>query len=221
MAVKDPEASSFGSFIVFITSLIYFAVILNRMKTRILLTLFLSTAAFSFGIQSTKSFAIEDEVGINELVRAQEQQSAAYNKLNQSNPLSSQYQQRPNNNVIGAAAISAPFNTLEKWLANPLIQSVLRFFANPALSTAITQIINSPNRSMILYTNLGWFVIFVVFRAWKLSHMASAHWVRALFFRFWSTLLFVIGAIIAIPSFYLGQPYIKVLGMLSKTVLKF
>jgi hypothetical protein len=138
-----------------------------------------------------------------ELIRIHDQQKKAYQQLNNLNPFSAEYQKDP----AGAAAATGPLAQITQLLAQPAVQGYLRFFQNPVFAEAIDQILKSPRRNIVLYSELGWIVFMLLLRTWRMSR--STRFFAHLWTNFWTFALFWGGAAAAVPAAILGAPYVN------------
>jgi len=136
-------------------------------------------------------------------------------KLNSLNPFSDDYGKASfNTQEIG----SGPWSSIHRLLSQPAVQAYLKLFSNPEFTAGINQIIQSPNRMQLLYTEIGWLIFLMVFRSWRTSrftHWASRLWIRVYCFcGYWA------GAVIVIPWILLGQPYAQLIKGIIENIMK-
>ena len=138
-----------------------------------------------------------------ELTRMRAEQQKAWATINANNPFSSGL------SPGGVQAGTGPFAQINHLLSQPAIQAYMRFFNSPAFSKGYEQVVHSPNRMMLLYSELGLFVLLLILRAWRYSK--CVHWAAKLWVRIWTLGLFWICAIVVVPWVVLGDPYYQVL----------
>jgi hypothetical protein len=106
--------------------------------------------------------------------------------------------------------------TLQRILTNPATQGLLRLFADPNLSKSVDAVYNSPNRMTLGYAELGWFIFFILFKAWRSSKLTSAHWIRRMWLGLWTTVsYFGVGSVL-IPWTVIGDPYLQILQLIFR-----
>jgi hypothetical protein len=100
---------------------------------------------------------------------------------------------------------------LEQTLSHPSLQSMTRVLTNPVFVQKLNEIAYHPNRMNLLYFEVGWFIFFLVFKAWRLSRLGPGKWMASLWFRLWASFLYMGVSSFAIPVLVLGKPYMELL----------
>jgi hypothetical protein len=160
--------------------------------------------------------AAEDSAA--ELVKIKENQQGVYNSLNQSNPFSTTFgTQDPN--APGGLPENSGLATIQRVLASPMTQGMLKAFSNPALANSVDQIYKSPKRMILLYCEIGWFFLIILFRAWRSSKLGSANWFQKIWLSLWTSLAFCAGSSILLPWMVLGEPYSRILSIIYYSFL--
>ncbi len=98
---------------------------------------------------------------------------------------------------------------LQRLIANPWIQKYVRLVNHPDFLSSAESILTHPNRMLLIWVELGFFVFFLVFRAWRLSK--SKHWLRALWTRTYTYVMYFGGAAIVVPALVIGSPFTTLL----------
>ena len=147
-----------------------------------------------------------------ELIRMQQQQAKAYGDLNVSNPLSAAYNP---NAVVPTTGPAAQFQRL---LANPMVAAQLKFVSSPVVAEGVKKIAQHPNRMILLYSQIGWIVFMLFFKAWRLAQ--SSKWYVKIWTRLWTLGLFWIGSLGVIPCLVLGDEYKKLLSAVFDIYMK-
>jgi hypothetical protein len=143
-----------------------------------------------------------------ELMQQKLKQQAAYDQLNQNNPFSNQFGQAPTGpNPQLNPELAAKLAFVQRMLASPATQAFLGFFSSPVFTSAVEQILKSPNRMALLYTQAGWFVFLLLFRAWRSSKLAGKSWYWGLWLNLWTSVVYSAVAAVVIPTFWLGSAY--------------
>lgn len=155
----------------------------------------------------------------NELIEIQKKQQAAYDSINRLNPFSKDYgKPKDPSSAIGQMDHST-LDKLEALLSNRAVQSFLKFFSSPTFALGIEQVVNSPNKMWILYTEIAWFIFLIFFRAWKTSKLSASNWIRILWLNLWTFAAYAAGTVV-IPWIYLGAPYYRMLQGALQVFLK-
>ncbi len=154
---------------------------------------------------------------ITEIQQVQNQNNATYGALNRLNTLSDQsgapLSQDPNVPVT-----SPGLEQIEKFLSSPPGQALMKFFSSPHYSALSDQILKNPNKAQLWYAQIGWFVFFLIFRAWRASRLDPDQWIRKIFLYLWTMVVFVAVSVSLIPWLILGDPYIQVLIGVAKAI---
>lgn len=83
-----------------------------------------------------------------------------------------------------------------------------RFFSSPVFTHNLHELLNHPQRNSVLYSELAFLVVFLVFRSWRKSKGFALGWIGSLLFQLWTALLFIIVTYFVIPYFIFGKPYV-------------
>jgi len=103
---------------------------------------------------------------------------------------------------------------VNKIINNPLIQGYLKVFSNPEFIRQVEQVIKHPNRQMIFFVEAGWFILFLMFRAW--CAVKITHWFIGFIIRSIATLGYMAIGSVLVPWFFIGTPYSKMLTTLRE-----
>ncbi len=174
----------------------------------------------SLSITSTHTWANEsnptpplpalDDEGQAELLQYKENLKNQITPLNRLNPLSPDFNknQAP---TPGISQISDQLQQLspriEELLKNPSLQGILRISSDPDLANKTKEILNHPDRLRLIYAQMGWLIFFFLFRTWRSSKLSHGQWIRSLWLKFWTLLLYVTVTGLIIPGLILGDLY--------------
>lgn len=92
---------------------------------------------------------------------------------------------------------------------SPSQDEVVSFLSSPALTDKLHEIINHPQRNIVLYSQLAFLFVFLVFRSWRKSKGFAFGWIGLLWFKLWTLLLYVTITFFVIPEVILGKPYLE------------
>jgi hypothetical protein len=122
------------------------------------------------------------------------------------NPASAQFS--GNRGVAGA---SEQLEKLQQFMNHPAVQFAQKLISNPALVKAIEQIGKSPERMNILYAEGVFFLIFLIFRIKRSLTPFAFGFIGALWFKLWTSIVYVAVSSVGIPWYFLGDSYMKLI----------
>jgi hypothetical protein len=90
-------------------------------------------------------------------------------------------------------------------LSHPAFQAYLRFLTDPETLESARRLIVHPNRLNLIYAEIAWVVLLLIFRAWRLGK--SARFLGRMWIRTYTMILgFVVGSLV-LPYALLGQDF--------------
>jgi hypothetical protein len=140
-----------------------------------------------------------------EAMKANQKLQEAYGKLNSANPASADF------DALGA--VTGPAAQMQKFLANPWIKSYLSVLQNPAIQKSLLEIVNHPNRNILIYAQFGWMILIALIRVWRgalAKGMGAKMWISV-----WTFGLYVFGSALVVPYLVLGGIYFRVIGQIG------
>lgn len=163
-----------------------------------------------------------------ETAKIRAEQQAAYDSLNKSNPLSTSFVNPLNSLSPGASGTATPpllpfsntqFETLNQFLSHPFFKKLIKLGSDPGFKTTLEQVSKSPHRTNLVYAEIGWFLFFMVFRAWLGFKLTDSRWFLKLLVRFLTMIAFFAGTSVLIPVLFMGEPYWNLLKHLVELFL--
>lgn len=151
-----------------------------------------------------------------ELTDYREKYRQQVDQINRVNPFSDQFQKEtappPQNDKIENRALADLIHLLSK----PAVQDYLALFKSPKFSEGMDRVVRHPNRYILFYIELGFMVLMMFLRSWKLARVHPAqgtgiYFVKRLWVNLWTAALFWIGFLAIIPAIVLGQSYVDTL----------
>ena len=191
---------------------------MHRNKIAWALVLFLCVAAHSAEPQHPG----QPDDPAAELVRARAEIQKAFEVINSTNPMSDQYG-KPAPGVPGMPATAAQrlemsqkhgellrrAEDLQRLLSHPAVQGYLKLFNNPVFSAAAERVVKHPDKTTLLYGEIGLFVLLIVFRSWRTAR--ARHWAHRLWIKTYSLVLWAALAAVALPALIIGRDYYNIL----------
>lgn len=181
---------------------------MNRIFTFFLLLYSLCLPCFGDEAQSTDELLHDPS---SELIQEKQKQIDAYRSLNAVNPLSEDYGQKSTQE----SAINSPLLThiaqFQKLLSNPAFKKFMNQLSSPQMSSAAIKLTQHPNLKYLGYWELGWFIFFIFFRAWRSSKLTQGNWIKSIWMKVWTSILYFSVSSFIIPFLVLGEPYQEVL----------
>ncbi len=179
-----------------------------------LLSVCLSATVFAAGPSQNPQAQQGGDDPIAEIQKLNEEQQKAFGAINALNPMSAQY------GKPGAPPQNLPagMEQLQKLLNHPATKSYLRLFSSPEFSQGTEQLVNHPKRMYLVYFEVGWLVIFLILRSWRLSR--TNHWFKKLWVKTWTLLLFWVIGVGVVPWFVFGDIYSKTLSGFVEVLMK-
>ena len=95
-------------------------------------------------------------------------------------------------------------------------QKALQIVNDPKLVGAIQKLAKHSNIKTLFVTQAVFFVLMLVFRAWRSSRYKS--WVGRLWVSFYCTIISWVGLLVVLPLVLLGEPYKIILESLAKAI---
>ena len=106
----------------------------------------------------------------------------------------------------GLQEVEAMKNKLEE-MTKPL-QSVLQGVADRDVLQAISDLLHKSNWPLFWWTQLGVFVLVLLLRSWLVSR--ASQWHRRLLADLWTSLVYLLLLLVAVPFATIGEPYRKI-----------
>ncbi len=147
-----------------------------------------------------------------ELMKIRAEQQKAYESINTSNPLSTDFKR------LGTdlSAPAGPLGQIQQLLNHPLAKGSIALLSNPVLAKSMDQVLTSPNRMNLLYCEIAFVLFMLIFKTWKVGRAESFKgrlWVHA-----WTFAVFWIGSLGVIPWAVLGSPYYQTLAGMAQAL---
>jgi hypothetical protein len=103
--------------------------------------------------------------------------------------------------------INSAYDTYQKIMNHPLTRGMAKLTQDASFRENAMKVISHPNRMSVLYTELIWFLVFLIIRANIMSRMEG--FIKRLITNLFLLLGFWIGSTL-VPVIIFGKPYIEV-----------
>ncbi len=106
----------------------------------------------------------------------------------------------------GLAMPTGPMSQALQVLQSPPMQAYMRVLSQPKVQETAQRLVTNPNRLNLLYSEIAWVLLFLIFRAWrrgKARNLAGRLWVGLYTF----VLSLLIGGVV-IPYAWLGDDFL-------------
>jgi hypothetical protein len=143
----------------------------------------------------------------DELIQKRRADQKIYGAMNETNPLSDQFDYKAFKDKLSAALHMSP-QTLDRITSSKTGASLMAYASEPKVRTDWSRIVDSPIRNLWIWVQAGWFVIFLVLRAWRLE--AAETFSQRLVEKAWVYSAFVLTSLLVIPWVLFGPPYFRV-----------
>ena len=131
-----------------------------------------------------------------------EQYTKTLNSMNQLNPASEQFGKMTGS---GTPMLGDSAEQLEKLLSSSNAQKWIAVISDSRLRASAEALANSPRRMTLIYAEIGWFIVLLVFRAWRFSKVVK--WYRRLWVSAYSLGLYWLGSAYLLPWLVFGEDY--------------
>lgn len=150
-----------------------------------------------------------DDATIQELVREQNAQKAAYEGLNQVNLMSQNFSKTITPNT--ASLQNHPLiQTVQKFISLQKVQALLKYLSSPQFLGHFQTIQKNPNKMNLIYAQIGLFLFFILYRAWKSPSLLTGRWIKIIWIRLWTGLVYFALAGFILPWLFLGDSYYQI-----------
>lgn len=141
-----------------------------------------------------------------ELQRSRDEFGKIYQALNQTNPMSGQFNPSAAGIPTGVPPqLHQAIEQFRKLLEYPVVKETLKIYSNPKFQEGIRQITASPQRMNLLYAEIALVLILIIYRTWRYSKVR--HWALRIWTRLYTLVIFWVLAIAVVPCLVLGQGY--------------
>ncbi len=106
-----------------------------------------------------------------------------------------------------SSGLMSAYETYQKISSHPLMKGMVRLVESPSFRDNAMKVMTHPGRMNILYCEIGWFLFFLIFRAYLKSRVEG--FLKKLLIGFFCFLIFWIGAS-SIPILVIGRPYLEI-----------
>ncbi len=96
-------------------------------------------------------------------------------------------------------------------------RKAMRLAADDRFLKSAGELWSHPDRNKMLLIQLGFFIVMLIFKAWRQSR--STHWFKKLIVGFFFSILTWVGLVYLIPLLVLGEPFAVFTGTLFKVFL--
>lgn len=96
----------------------------------------------------------------------------------------------------------------QKILESPLVKKFISIFNNPDFFPNINKIKEDPRLTDLMYYQIGFIVLMIIFRAWRKSK--TGNWLGRLWISIYCAVIFWSVSIYFLPAYLLGEPFKKI-----------
>lgn len=160
-------------------------------------------------------FAEENELAVDptqQLEELQKARAAALQVINEADPMSEDFEL-----AQPEQAVQQLSPEIQKLLNEPVVQRMIALAGNPTAQQSMVSVAKHPNRAKLLYSEIAFVIAMMILRAVRSSRAKTVG--ARLWVGFSQPILFVAGSSLAIPYFWIGEPYFQVLKILKEVVL--
>lgn len=149
-----------------------------------------------------------------ELMRKRQEMMKAYEQVNSNNPLSTDFSATQ---ALGSVAPTGAMAELQKLMQNPMVQSYMKLFQDPAVVGGLNFVMNHPDRQKWMYAQAGLILLMIIFRAWRQSK--RDHWFGKMWVSFYSFCLGTVLSVAVLPTVIFGTKYMDLLQGVAKNFM--
>ncbi len=139
---------------------------------------------------------------VEEIQAARQKFQQTYQAINQANPLSSDF------SLTGAPVLEGPLGKVQEVLRSPVVQSYVGFISKPQVQSKFSELTKHPQTQNLLYTELGFFIVFLILKTWWTSGMSSFFSRLLLKTALWILYLALAGFVL--PWYFWGKRFFEV-----------
>jgi hypothetical protein len=97
--------------------------------------------------------------------------------------------------------------SVRKFAEQPGLKKYVALISNPEFTNDLTNVMRHPGLKDCFYWELGWIVVMMVIRSWRMSK--TTHLLKTLWITLWTFALFWIVAAVVIPAYFLNPDFMK------------
>lgn len=144
---------------------------------------------------------------VEEIQAARQKFQQTYQAINQSNPLSSDF------SLTGAPVLKGSLGKVQEVFRSPVVQSYVSLVSRPQVQSKLSELTKHPQTQNLLYTELGFFIVFLILKTWWTSGMRSFFSRLVLKTVLWIFYLTLAG--FALPWYFWGKRFIDIFDIIS------